>query len=232
MASRSDVHHQAGRYIKDIVYAANDGIITTFAVVAGVVGADQAVSIVIIMGLANLIADGISMASGNYLGSHSEYQYYLSEKENLEKLVKHQPSKSRQALRTIYARKGFRGSFLTEIIDKLMVKKSIWSEELLADQMKSRPPDAGQPIRAALVTFVSFITFGFIPLVPYFFGVTNSFLVSVAATALALFLVGSLRSIITGRSWFLAGLEMLFIGAVASTSAYVVGYLIMSIISS
>ena len=67
-----EFHKQGGQYLKDAVYAANDGIVTTFAVVAGVVGASLDPIVILILGISNLLADGFSMASGNYLGSRSE----------------------------------------------------------------------------------------------------------------------------------------------------------------
>ncbi|MCA9388910.1 VIT1/CCC1 transporter family protein [Candidatus Berkelbacteria bacterium] len=232
MEGRSNFHIQGGRYIKDIVYAANDGIITTFAVVAGVVGAEQALSIVVIMGLANLVADGISMASGNYLGSRSEYLFYQAEKEYFANLVKHHPAKSKQMLRSVYSRKGFRGSFLTELIERIMSKQSIWTDELVIDNLGTRPTEASQPLKAALVTFISFIGFGFVPLVPYLLGSNpNNFLISIIGTGSTLFLVGSLRSLVTNRSWLAAGFEMLLVGTLAGTSAYIVGSVIMVLVS-
>ena len=169
--------HKAGEYIGDIVYGANDGIITTFAVVAGVAGAALSPSIVIILGIANLIADGFSMATSNYLARKSEREYQ----------------------------------------GKLNESNS--------------PENHKNPIKNSIVTFFSFVIAGAIPLIPYVLGIReNLFMWAIFFTSLALFTVGSLRTLITGIRWWLAGIEMLAIGAVAATVAYYIGYFLGNLI--
>jgi VIT1/CCC1 family predicted Fe2+/Mn2+ transporter len=161
-----------GEYIGDLVYGANDGIITTFAVVAGVAGAQLSPAIVVILGVANLIADGFSMATSNYLARKSEKEY-------LEKT--------------------------TGVIAELK----------------------NHPLNNALVTFFAFVIAGAIPLLPYLFGVKeNVFYWAILSTSLALFTVGSLRTLVTGIRWWIAGLEMFAIGAVAAGVAYGIGNLL------
>ena len=163
-----------GKYIGDLVYGANDGIITTFAVVAGVAGANLAPVIVVILGVANLLADGFSMATSNYLARKSEREYN---------------------------------------------QKVSGAEEI------EKPAD--HPFKNAMVTFFSFIIAGAIPLIPYLFGVKEDvFYWAIFATSLALFTVGSLRTLVTGIRWWLAGLEMFAIGAAAAGVAYGIGNLL------
>lgn len=155
-----------GIYIRDIVYGANDGIITTFAIVSGVAGANLSSSVVLILGFANLFADGFSMGVSNYLGTKSEQEYTIN--------------------RTNYA-----------------IKES--------------------PAINGLITFTAFVVAGFMPLIPYVFSL-NSFFLSTLFTGVALFLVGSLRTLITKSHWLKSGLEMLFIGSFAALIAYSVGF--------
>lgn len=160
------------RYIGDFVYGATDGIVTTFAVVAGVAGAELASSIVIILGFANLIADGISMAASNYLAVSSEEDYVSLNGE-------------------------------------------------LASQKK--------PMKSALITFTGFITAGIIPLLAYVFSFGNEFAWAVALSCIALFTVGSGRTIVTEKNWLRSGLEMLLIGSLAGAAAFIVGLLLKSL---
>lgn len=163
-----------GDIVGDMVFGANDGIVTTFAVVAGVIGASLSSSVVIIMGLANLIADGISMAVGDYLGRKSEKE--------VEEYQNH-------------------------------TKTSI------------------NPSHNAGAIFIAFVSSGIVPLIPYLIGVEgNVFPVSVACTALALFAVGSLRTLATGRRWWVSGFEVLLVGTLAAGAAYVVGYLLKNLV--
>lgn len=168
------MRHQIAKYIGDLVYGANDGIITTFAIVAGVAGADLAPSVVVILGISNVIADGFSMASSNYLARKSEKDY----------------------------------------------KQNIGQNE-----------DIDNPIKNALFTFIAFIVAGLVPLLPYIFGMKeNVFNYAILSTSLILFIVGSLRAKITGMNWWKAGIEMLFVGALAATVAYFIGSIVSKIV--
>lgn len=158
------------RYIRDAVYGANDGIITTFAIVASVEGADLGTTAILVVGFASLFADGFSMASSNFLANKAE----VARKKNLK----------------------FSG-----------------------EQEKEDPK------KSALLTFLSFVIVGIIPLFPYFFSDnnSNSFLFSGIATGLALFGVGALRTKFTGGNPYLAGGEMLLIGGSAAVVAFFIG---------
>lgn len=167
-------------YLRAAVYGANDGIVTTFAVVAGVAGAGLSPKIIIVLGLANMFADGLSMGIGDYLGEKSE-----------------------QRMRQAQAKKFKNGH--------------LWV--------------------TGVVTFIAFVLAGIMPLTPYlaeFFGVTiepsYQLGVSVAATGCALFIVGSLRTLFIKGSWIRNGLEMLAIGTIAASVAYMVGGVIESML--
>lgn len=162
------------QWLKALVYGANDGIVTTFAVVAGVTGASLSPRIVIILGIANLIADGFSMGIGDYLGE-------LSEQRMLEKN------------------------------GKRFASRGLW--------------------KTGIITFVAFVVAGSLPLLPYAgaawgmdFPVSMQFTVSAIATGAAMFIVGSLRTVLLGGRWWVNGLEMLGIGAIAAGVAYGLGY--------
>ena len=162
------------KFLKAAVYGANDGIITSFAVVAGVAGAGLAPEIVIVLGIANLVADGASMGIGDYLGERSEQTL---RKNNGEKVSMHR----------------------------------LW--------------------QTGLVTFIAFTIAGTMPLVPYIgeyllhFTITldQQFIASFLATALSLFIVGSLRNIFTKCGIIRSGLEMLSIGIIAALIAFFIG---------
>lgn len=215
-----------GTYIKDLVFGANDGIVTTFAVVAGVAGARLEDSIVLILGFANLVADGLSMAVGNYLGTKSEQQYVAGEREIEEWEVEHMPEEEREEMRHIYRRKGFTGVDLERAVTIITADKKRWVDEMMWQELgiESKAPDTKQPYKNGLVTFTAFVAAGFVPLVPYVFGMSADGLISSSVMAcVTLFAVGSARSIITKKRWWLAGLEMLMVGGIAAGAAYGVG---------
>lgn len=161
------------KYLKSAVLGANDGIVTTFAVVAGVAGAGLSADIIIILGIANMFADGLSMGLGDFLGERSEEAYKVQQN----------------------------GGRL--------------------------PRDLWKP---GLINFLSFVAAGSMPLMPYFLRAAGvpidpamQFPLSIAATGVTLFTVGSLRSLILHRAWWKNGLEMLAIGSIAAVVAYLLG---------
>ncbi len=232
------VHEQfhsrvAGGYLRDFVYGANDGIITTFAVVAGVAGANLSAAVVLILGFANLLADGFSMGMSNYLGEKSNRDYMATERAREEWEVEHLPEEERMEVRELYKHKGFSGALLEEVVVVLTSNKKRWVDEMMIGEHGLVPIDKSRkPWKNAAVTFGAFVVTGVVPLTPYVFGHTsqNTFPYAVAATAAILFLVGSLRCLFTQRRWWISGLEMLGVGALAATVAYLVGNFLSRVI--
>jgi vacuolar iron transporter family protein len=215
-----------GTYIRDLVYGANDGIITTFAVVAGVAGASLSATVVLILGFANLLADGLAMALGNYLGTKSEAAYIAAERAMEAWEVDHLPQEETAEIRAIYRQKGFTGRDLDRAVAIITADKKRWVSEMMVSELSLIPEtDRQAAFKKGLATFIAFTLAGFMPLTPYILGTPN-FAGSAVMTSLALFFVGSLRSLITRRHWFRSGLEMLFVGAIAAFIAYLTGFAI------
>lgn len=159
-------------HIGDMVFGANDGIVTTFAVVSGATGATLEPRVAVILGVANLIADGIAMGAGNYLGMRSEQDYQRS------------------------------------------VQGTVSEGRLHA-------------LGHGAAIFLAFVAAGSVPLLPFLFLRDGPmFAVSCVGTAIALFAVGSLRTLVTRARWFVSGLEMLLVGSAAAGAAYLIGYLL------
>jgi vacuolar iron transporter family protein len=225
-------HRPAGEYLKDTVYGANDGVITTFAVVAGVAGAQLDYSIVILLGLANLLADGFSMAASNYLGSKSEIDYALRERKTEELEFHHEPEEEYAEMFGFLRRKGYIKKDAEILLPLLSKNKEFWLDVMLQEELGLAPPNtATNPLRGALATFFAFVAAGVIPLVPYLFIETSAVFAAAAVfTAITLFVIGALRSLFTGQKWFIAGGEMLFVGGIAAVIAYTVGFLVSALL--
>jgi VIT1/CCC1 family predicted Fe2+/Mn2+ transporter len=226
-----DLHGQSfgGKYVGEFVYGALDGTITTFAVVAAVAGASLQPGIALILGLANLFGDGFSMATGNYLSSKSEKEYFEQEKKREEWEIEHVRKGEVEEIRQIYMRKGFKGKALEHAIETITSDKKIWVDTMLKEELNLNEPD-NEPIKNAAATFISFIVVGFIPLVSfvisYFLPATRPyvFTMSIILTGTALFTVGAAKTIVTKRNWFRNGVEMLLVGGLAALVAYLVGF--------
>jgi vacuolar iron transporter family protein len=216
--------------LKASVYGANDGIITTFAVVAGVAGAGLSPTIIIILGVANMIADAISMGLGDYLGERSErrhqkYQYQVEKWE-----IEHIPDEEKKELVLYFQAKGVKDVDTEKLVDLITKYPKLWTELGFIDEMGVTPDFSGGVWKTGLITFISFVLAGSLPLLPYLVEVIGvpipmdqQFSISVIATLLTLFFVGSLRTLITKGAWWKNGSEMLLIGSVAAAAAYVLG---------
>lgn len=230
---RSDTHgHRLGPFIHDIVYGGNDGIVTTFAVVAGTVGADMPHYVIIILGLSNIVADGLSMATGSFLSIRSEQgQYERLRKEELEEIEKH-PEMEREEVRRAYAQKGFSGEDLEKVVDILTKDKEIWADTMMQEEHNMSKEEDPQAVKHGFMTFLSFCVFGMIPLVPYIFGISRDhrFETAVVSTLLALAILGFTRSYVTKERLIRGPIEVTAVGALGAVVAYAIGVALKSFV--
>jgi vacuolar iron transporter family protein len=221
-------------YLKDMVYGGIDGTITTFAVVSGVVGAELAVGIVVILGLANLFADGFSMAVSNFLGTKAEQQFLHMMRKEEENEIQLIPEGEREEIRQIYAAKGFEGELLEQVVDVITSNEQIWVDTMLLEEhglLLVGP----EPKRAAWWTFVAFIVAGIVPVAPFIVnllvdgGISAPFLWSSIATAATFFAIGVFKARVVGGSTVKAGIETVVVGGIAAVLAYGVGWLLRGV---
>jgi vacuolar iron transporter family protein len=221
-------------YLHDFIYGAIDGSITTFAVVAGVAGANLENAIVIILGGANLLADGFSMAASNFLGSRAARQQRERARQDEERQIELVPEGEREEIRQIYAAKGFRGSDLDRVVEVITSDRELWAETMMSEEL-GYGTTVPNEYRAALTTLVAFLTIGLLPLAVYIVDlivpgdVADPFFWSSVMTALAFFIVGAMKSRFVDQAWWRSAMETLAIGGVAASLAYAAGALLQGI---
>lgn len=216
-------------YLRDFVYGGIDGSITTFAVVAGVMGAALSPAVVLVLGLANLVADGFSMAASNYSGTKTVIDDIARLTEIERKHIRHDPEGEREEVRQILAAKGLAGRNLEEATNAVTAREGPWIDLMLAEEYgvsRAQPV----PMHAAIVTFIAFMICGAVPLLPFAFGLAGAFEIAIVATGIVFFLIGAAKSAWSLSPWWRSGLETFAIGAVASAMAYVVGVLLKGIV--
>jgi len=216
-------------YLGEFVYGGIDGSVTTFAVVAGSAGANLSSEVVIILGFANLIADGFSMSVGSYLSTKSEKENYDKHKKIEYWEVDNLPEKEKEEIRDIYRAKGFSGDLLEQIVSTITEDKDRWVDVMMKEELEMSE-ETKSPITMGAVTFMSFIFFGFIPLITYVISYfklispdTNLFLISSILTGIAFIIIGYLKALINQTSNFRSIIETLFLGAAAAGLSYWVG---------
>lgn len=221
-----------GKYMGPLVYGASDGIITTFAVVAGAMGAHLSPQVVLIMGFANLFGDGFSMAMGDYLSKRTTMKYDESERKREEWEVEIDPNSEKAELLEIYRTKGLNDDKAKNLVEILSSNKKLWIDTMMHEELGILEDEGASPVKSAFVTFFSFAFFGFMPLLTYIFAsfvpffAQHTFLIAAVLTLVTLFIVGALRNIVTNVSWIRSGLEMLLVGSMSAFVAYIVGFLI------
>ena len=220
-------------YLHDFIYGAIDGAVTTFAVVAGVQGAQLDETVVIILGVANLIADGFSMAVSNFLGTRAERQRREQTRDEELRQIREFPEGEREEIRQIFRAKGFDGDDLERIVEVITADEELWLDTMMSEEhgLSETYPDE---LRAAASTFVAFVAVGAIPLLTFAYDlligeVADPFLWSAVLTGVAFFVVGALKAPFVGRSWVRSGLETLAIGGLAATLAYFTGVLLQNV---
>lgn len=228
-------HGGAGsQYLGEMVYGGLDGIITTFAVVSGVAGAELGTSVILILGLANLLADGFSMATGAYLSNKSEQEYYRKEWERESWEVEHFPDGERAELQEVYRQRGYAEDEARQLVDIQSREPKRWVKAMMLDEL-GMMEDESNPLINGLVTFGSFVVAGAVPLLIYLLGLTFpipsqvAFPVAIALSGLALFGLGAAKVTVTKLNPIRSGLEMLIVGGLAAGVAYVVGALLKGI---
>lgn len=218
-------------YLREWVYGGIDGVVTTFAVVAAVIGANLSPWIVLIMGLANLVGDGFSMAASSYSGAKAEEDNYIRLRATEARHVKIHPEGEREETRQIFAAKGFEGEELEHMVDMISRDKDVWIEFMLAEEYGVSKP-VNTPFKIGLNTFGAFLVCGSMPLIPFIFNFPNTPYWALGFAAVTFFLIGSIKSLWSVHHWWREGLETTAIGLTAAGLAFVIGYGLQGFIPS
>jgi VIT1/CCC1 family predicted Fe2+/Mn2+ transporter len=231
--SEDQLHNETGwmkrfeKYLPEVVYGSIDGIVTTFAVVAGAAGADLDIIIVLILGLANLFADGLSMSIGSYLSKRSEQDNYYKHLRIEEWEVDNLPDVERKEIEDIFREKGFDGKELEMVVNRITSNKKVWVDTMMKDEL-GLSLEKKSPFKAGLTTLIAFIIAGAVPLVVYLLAYSsmidvNPFILSSIVTLITFVIIGYVKTYVTQSGWVRSIAETLILGATAATAAYFLG---------
>jgi VIT1/CCC1 family predicted Fe2+/Mn2+ transporter len=214
--------------VSDAVLGAIDGCITTFAIVTGAVGAGFPPHVSLILGTANLLADGLSMAVSNYESIKAHNDFVAAVRREEERHIAEVPEGEREEIRQIFARKGFADASLEHIVATITADRRLWIETMLAEEhgLSGEHPS---PAKSGAVTFTAFVLVGMIPLLPLLItrlGMPLQLYASIALAGIVFFAIGSLKGVFLGRPALRAGVTTLLTGGSAAALAYLVGDLL------
>jgi VIT1/CCC1 family predicted Fe2+/Mn2+ transporter len=214
--------------VSDAVLGGIDGCITTFAVVSGAVGAGFSSSVALVLGFANLVADGFSMAASNYESIKAQRDFIDKVRRTEEDHVDRIPGGERDELREIFRRKGFEGDTLEEIVRTISQNRRLWVETMLTEEHGLQKTGLS-PWKSALATMAAFLLVGAIPLTPLFASgleMPRQFALSALLAGISFFSIGTLKSLVFAKPVFRSGLGTLLTGGTAAGLAYLTGYLL------
>jgi len=212
-------------YLRDWIYGGIDGSVTTFAVVSGVAGARLSPWIILVMGFANLFADGFSMAASNFLGTKAEHEY-LQRLEAVEnRHIDLDPEGEKEEVRQIFEQKGFLREDLQRIVELVTSERKRWVRTMLTEEY-GLPYAVRSPWIAALSTFSSFLVCGIVPLIPFLFHINYPLTLSLIMTGAVFFTIGSVKSWWSTASWLRSGVVTLLVGTIAAGLAYAAGVIL------
>ena len=221
-------------YLRDWIYGGIDGAVTTFAIVFGVIGANLGTGIILVLGAANIVADGFSMAASNYTGTKAENDEFDRIRAHEEHQIVHDPEGERREIREIYRAKGFDGADLDRAVEIITGDEKLWVNTMLTEEY-GLPMQVRSATKAAGGTFVAFLLCGLVPLAPYFFSPAliargPATIWASVLTAATFFAIGSLKARWSLTSWWKSGIETLAIGMGAALLAFAIGFWLRSFV--
>mmetsp|Transcript_13137 Transcript_13137/g.15910 ORF Transcript_13137/g.15910 Transcript_13137/m.15910 type:complete len:306 (-) Transcript_13137:727-1644(-) len=233
--SPEDHSGEGGKYVKSLVFGGLDGIITTFAVVAAVAGGDLSRRVAVLMGFANLLADGMSMGFGDYLSSKAELEYAKSETSREKWEMDNYLDGEKKEMIELYMEKGISEDHATTVIEILAQYPSFFLDLMVTQELGIMPPDdADNPAMNGVVTAFAFFIFGLIPLLSYVIlpnlDDQTCFIVACVLTALTMATLGAVKATFTRQNKLKSGALMLVNGGAAASAAYLAGWAISLIV--
>jgi VIT1/CCC1 family predicted Fe2+/Mn2+ transporter len=219
-------HHHPHELLGDFILGLNDGVVTTLVFALGFSGASSKNSTVVVAGLAELLAGGVSMFLGGFLSGQSEKEAAEHQIAVERDEIEHEPEEEREELRRIYAEKGFSGTQLKTIVDHLTADKDRWLNSLIRDELLLRPDQLVNPWKVASALGASFAIGAFVPVAPFLFSISFAPVAATVLSSAALFGTGAARSRFSRRSWLRSGLQMVAVGLIGAIAGLIIGRLL------
>lgn len=228
-------HKDASRFMKSFVFGALDGIVSTFAVVSGASGGSFSTEVILALGLSSLVADAMSMGVGDALSSKGEMEAALREREREAWEFENYPKGEIVEMVELYEAKGMSTEDAQLVMSTLSKYKDIFIDLMVRDELGLEvPSEDDNPWLDGFVTFMSFMVFGFVPLLAYIalsplrLDGNELFVTACCLTAVTLFALGAIKSSLTSRHWFGSGFETFCIGGMVAAVSYLIGWAVES----
>ena len=223
-----ELHSKSSDVLRDIVIGMSDGLTVPFALAAGLTGAINNPTLIIVAGLAEVAAGSIAMGLGGYLAGQTEVDHYKAELKREYEEVELLPEKEKEEVREFFEGLGLSSEIQQKAVDELTKDKDVWVTFMMKHELGLEEPDEKRAAKSAFNIATSYVIGGMVPLLPYFF-VSDTFeglKISASITLVCLFIFGYYKSTMTGVSPFKGAIKVMFTGALAATAAFLIAKLI------
>jgi len=236
-----DWHQSEGGFLKPIIFGGLDGILTSFAIVAGAAGGGLSPTVVLILGFSNIFADAMSMGVGEFLSSKATNEWILSERRREEWEMENYPEGEIREMIEIYMKRGMSKEDATSVIETMAKYKDFFVDTMMQQELELQVPEEDhiqESMREGLIMFLSFSGFGAMPLLGYVIipvllpdmDESHLFTAACLVTGLVLFFLGSVKSKFTNSHWSWSGMETLMLGGACATVAFTIGYYVNKVV--
>lgn len=222
-------HIKESNYIRDVVFGFGDGVNTSLGIVAGIGGATVGVDIVILAAMIGMFTGAKAMAVQNYLAVKSQREILESEIKREEYEIENKPEDERKEIEKIYRDKGFTGEELKMVVNRITSNKKVWLKTMLTEELGLNLDIIGNPLKGAIVMFISFLIGGVLPILPYFVVKTSlidnftALMVAISISLTSSFIIGAIKGKLAEKSWIKGGLEMSLLGTGIALLGYGIG---------
>jgi len=221
-------HLKSSDALRDIVIGMSDGLTVPFALAAGLSGAVDSTSIIVIAGIAEIAAGSIAMGLGGYLAGKTEQDHYNSELKREYDEVERLPEREKEEVREFFEHIGLSRTVQLQAVEEISQDKNKWVDFMMKYELGLEMPDPRRAAKSAMNIGFSYILGGLVPLSPYFFieNPLEALKISVFLTIICLFVFGFFKSKVTGINPWLGATRVALIGALAAAAAFLVAKLI------
>jgi VIT1/CCC1 family predicted Fe2+/Mn2+ transporter len=222
---KEDWHTPEGKMLRDVIFGLNDGLVTTIGFVSGVTGAVFQSRVIMLTGIAQVIAGGVAMFIGAYLSNRSQEEFFLKEIAREKREIKEIPEVEKQEIRDIYIHMGFKPNEVEMIVNRITSDEKLWVRFMMREELGILEEEMENPLKAGMIMGTTFLIGGIFPLFPYFFmGETLLALkLSIFLSILVFFLIGVGKSTLTKTHWFKSGTQVTFLGGLAALVGFLIG---------
>ncbi|MCU0266097.1 MAG: VIT1/CCC1 transporter family protein [Actinomycetia bacterium] len=224
-----EVHHShrdvSGGWLRASVFGAMDGLVSNFALIAGVVGGGATTETVVLAGLAGVGAGAFSMAAGEYVSVRSQNELAEQEVAKERHELERRPEAELAELTQMYVDRGVEPRLARQVAEQMSADREAAVQLHAMLELGVDPQQLASPFTAALSSFGSFLVGALLPLLPYLLG-AQTLWPAVLVAAVGLFSAGALVSRVTARAWWFSGLRQLLFGMVAAGLTWGIGRLV------